>query len=284
MVHDSRMPHRVAAVDNEWRAVRAAAPARVRGPAHARVTFLGHSTLLIEVDDLRILTDPVLREGMGPVRRQVKAVLPELFADVDAVFISHGHHDHLDPPSLRQIPGRPTVIVPRGFGKLAAKLALGPVEEVQPGDHLSIDRVRFEVVQALHSGKREPMGPVGPAIGCVIDGSRTVYFPGDTDLFPEMDALAGRLDLATLPVWGWGATIGPGHMDPQRAAEAVARLRPRLAIPIHWGTFYPAGLRGWMPAPFETPGPSFVEAARRLAPDVPVRLLAPGESVDLPAA
>jgi L-ascorbate metabolism protein UlaG (beta-lactamase superfamily) len=277
------MPHRDAAVDQDWRAVRAAAPAAAAGPAHARLTFLGHSTLLIEVDDLRILTDPVLRDGFGPIRRQVKAVLPELFADLDAVFISHGHHDHLDLPSLRQIPGKPTLIVPRGFGRIGAKAGLGPVEEVVPGDRLSIDRVHFEVVEALHSGKREPIGPEGPAIGCVIDGSRTVYFAGDTDLFPGLDALAGRLDVALLPVWGWGATIGPGHMDPERAAEAVARLRPKLAIPMHWGTFYPAGLRGWMPKPFETPGPAFVEAARRLAPDVPVRLLAPGESVDLAA-
>jgi L-ascorbate metabolism protein UlaG (beta-lactamase superfamily) len=108
-----------------------------------------------------------------------------------------------------------------------------------------------------------------------------VYFPGDTDLFPGMDELAGRLDVALLPIWGWGATIGPGHMDPERAAQAVARLRPKLAIPIHWGTFYPAGLLGWMPKPFEEPGPTFVGAARRLAPDVPVRILAPGQSVDL---
>jgi L-ascorbate metabolism protein UlaG (beta-lactamase superfamily) len=276
------MPHRAAALDQGWRAVRAAAPAAAAGPQHTRVTFLGHATLLIEVDDLRILTDPVLREGMGPIRRQVKAVLPELFADLDAVFVSHGHHDHLDLASLRQIPGKPTVIVPRGFGALATKLGLGPVEEVQPGDRLSIDRVQLEVVPALHSGKREPMGPTGPALGCVVEGSRAVYFAGDTDLYPEMDRLRDRLDLALLPVWGWGATIGPGHMNPERAAEAVARLRPKLAIPIHWGTFYPVGLRGWMPAPFETPGPSFVEAARRLAPDVPVRLLVPGESVDLP--
>ena len=280
----SGMPARSAAVDPAWRQVRAGAPAADAGPARARVTFLGHSTVLIEVDDLRILTDPVLREGMGPVRRQVKAVLPELFADLDAVFISHGHHDHFDLPSLRQIPGKPTVIVPRGFGRLAAKLPLGPVEEVEPGDRLSIDRVHFGVVPAIHSGKREPFGPAGPAIGCVIEGSRTVYFPGDTDLFPGMEQLAGRLDLSLLPVWGWGATIGPGHMDPERAAQAVALLRPRLAIPIHWGTFYPAGLRGWMPKPFETPGPTFIEAAGRLAPHVPVRILAPGESVDLEPA
>ena len=65
----------------------------------------------------------------------------------------------------------------------------GPVEEVEPGDRLTIDRVHFEVTAAEHSGKREPLGPVGPAIGCVIRGSRHIYFPGDTDLFPGLEPL-----------------------------------------------------------------------------------------------
>jgi len=275
------MPHRHAATDPAWRAIRAASPAERRGPAHGRVTFLGHATLLLEVDDLRILTDPVLHDGMGPVRRQTKAVLPELFADLDAVFISHGHHDHLDLASLRALPGKPTVIVPKGFGAMFAKAVGGPVEEVEPGDRLTIDRVHFEVTAAEHSGKREPLGPAGPAIGCVIRGSRSVYFPGDTDLFPGMDALAGTLDLALLPVWGWGPNIGPGHMDPGRAAEAAAILRPHLAVPIHWGTFYPAGLRHVKPQPLAAPGRQFAEAAARLAPGVEVRILAPGESLEL---
>ncbi|MCJ7710472.1 MAG: MBL fold metallo-hydrolase, partial [Chloroflexi bacterium] len=72
------MPARHAARDDAWRAVRAASPGDTAGPKRARLTFLGHSTVLIEVDDLRILTDPVLRRGLGPVRRQVQAVLPEL--------------------------------------------------------------------------------------------------------------------------------------------------------------------------------------------------------------
>jgi L-ascorbate metabolism protein UlaG (beta-lactamase superfamily) len=110
-----------------------------------------------------------------------------------------------------------------------------------------------------------------------------VYFPGDTDLFPGLEALAGTLDAATLPVWGWGPTIGPGHMDPERAARAAAILRPRLAVPIHWGTLYPAGLRRVIPAPLETPGHAFLEAAARLAPGVATRLLAPGDAVELPA-
>ncbi len=276
------MPDRTANVDDGWRSVRAAAPAAEGASKRGRLTFLGHSTVLIEVDDLRILTDPVLREGVGPVRRQVQAVLPELFADLDAVFISHGHHDHLDPPSLRRIPGKPTLIVPRGFRRLAEKAGLGPVEEVEPGDRLTIDRVRFEVQYADHSGRREPLGPGGPAIGCVIAGSRTVYFPGDTDLFPGMGALAGRLDVAMLPVWGWGPTIGHGHMDPVRAAAAAAILRPRLAIPIHWGTFYPAGMKRVAPTRLSEPGREFEAALAGFAPDLVARVLAPGESLDLP--
>ncbi len=278
------MVQREAARHEGWRTVRAAAPAATRGPRHGRITFLGHSTLLIEVDDLRILTDPMLREGVGPVRRQVERVLPELFDQLDAVVLSHGHHDHMDQPSLRRIPGHPTVIVPRGFGALAATWGLGPVEEVAPGDHLAIDRVHVTVTEAAHSGRREPFGPEGPALGFLVEGSRSVYFPGDTDLFDGMADLEARdLDVALLPVWGWGPNIGPGHMDPERAAQAAAILRPRLAIPIHFGTFYPAGLRRVAPKPFETPGPAFLEAMARHAPDVPVRLLAPGEAIELPA-
>jgi len=98
-----------------------------------------------------------------------------------------------------------------------------------------------------------------------------------------MNELAGTLDAALLPVWGWGPTIGEGHMDPARAAAAATLLRPRLAIPIHWGTFYPAGLRRVMPAPFTSPGHEFAEIVGRAAPDVTVRVLPPGEAIDLPA-
>ena len=268
-------PPRAATVDAAWRTVRAVAPSSE--PDHVRLTFLGHSTVLIEVDSLRILTDPVLGSGVGPVRRHTAPIPPELFRDLDAVFISHGHHDHLDLASLRRIPGQPTVLVPRGFGRLVAGSAPGPVEEVVPGEHLVIDRVAFDVVHAEHDGRRRPFGPQGPALGCVVRGSRTVYFPGDTDLFPGMDELAGA-DVALLPVWGWGPNLGRGHLDPDRAAEAAARLRPGLAVPIHWGTLYPVGLRRVHSRPFDDPGGRFEAAAARVAPEVPVRVLAPGES------
>jgi L-ascorbate metabolism protein UlaG (beta-lactamase superfamily) len=269
---------RAAAVDDRWRTVRAAAPSSE--PPHVRITFLGHSTVLVEVDSLRILTDPVLGPGLGPVRRQVDPIPADLFADLDAVFVSHAHHDHLDLGSLHRIPGRPTVLVPRGLGRLVGRHVPGPVEEVAAGEHLVIDRVRFEVVHAEHDGWRAPFGPRAPALGCVLRGSRTVYFPGDTDLFPAMAELAGS-DVALLPVWGWGPNLGRGHLDPERAAEAAILLRPRLAVPIHWGTLYPLGLRRVLPRPFRDPGGAFADAVARRAPDLPVTVLKPGQSLRL---
>ena len=72
-------------------------------------------------------------------------------------------------------------------------------------------------------------------------GGRSVYFAGDTDVFEEMADLA-PVDVALLPIWGWGPSMGPGHMDPARAAEAARLLDARVAIPIHWGTYFPIHL------------------------------------------
>ena len=119
------------------------------------------------------------------------------------------------------------------------------------------------------------------AVGYCVDGSSRVYFAGDTDLFPAMSDLAGTVDVALLPVWGWGPRLGPGHLNPTRAAEAVVRIRPRLAVPIHWGTFYPIGLSRLVPRPLERPPLDFAEEVARIAPGTAVRIIAPGEALSL---
>jgi L-ascorbate metabolism protein UlaG (beta-lactamase superfamily) len=96
-----------------------------------------------------------------------------------------------------------------------------------------------------------------------------------------MADLAGGLDLALLPVWGWGPTIGSGHLDPRRAAEALRILKPRVAVPIHWGTLYPRGLRWLRPWQLTNPPLEFARVADELAPEVDVRVLEPGESISL---
>ena len=91
--------------------------------------------------------------------------------------------------------------------------------------------------------RRTPFGETTAAVGYVIAARERIYFAGDTACFPGMRELA-PLDLALLPVWGWGPTLGPGHLDPARAAAAVQLLRPRVAVPVHWGTLALAGLVG----------------------------------------
>jgi len=116
-----------------------------------------------------------------------------------------------------------------------------------------------------------------------VEGAgRRVYFAGDTDLFTEMAALARpRLDLALLPVWGWGPTLGSGHLDPVRAADAAALIHPRAVLPIHWGTLYPVAMHRFRPRPLIDPPHAFAAAVARVAPDVRVEVLAPGGALEL---
>ena len=101
------------------------------------------------------------------------------------------------------------------------------------------------VVPAEHDRGRAPFGVSGQPVGYVVEGTQTAYFAGDTDLFEGMADL-GALDVALVPIWGWGPGLGPGHLDPVGAARAVGLLRPRVVVPIHWGTYFPLhlGLRG----------------------------------------
>ncbi|MBF6606901.1 MAG: MBL fold metallo-hydrolase [Chloroflexi bacterium] len=244
------------------------------------MTFVGHSTVLVDLDGVRVLTDPLLGHvAAGTIRRVVPAVPPETLASLTAVFISHGHLDHLDFASLRALPGNPALIVPVGLGRVVARATRGVVHELRAGDRLTIGNLTLEAVHAEHPRRRSPFTTAEGALGVLITGSTSVYFAGDTDLFPAMEELAGRVDVALLPVSGWGPTLGRGHLDPRRAAEAAARIRPAIAMPIHWGTLWPLGLRRM--AGLEGPGEAFRDAVAARAAGVDVRVLRPGGSMPL---
>ena len=245
----------------------------------AALRYLGHSTVLLEIDGLRVLTDPVLVDRVGPLRRHSDAVAHLLDdIEIDLILISHGHHDHLHLPSLRRIRGRPRIVVPRGLGRIVRGR---DVVEISAGESLDHGVLRIDAIHADHDGGRRPFGPTATALGYRVVGSVRLYFAGDTDLFPEMSALAGGVDVALLPVWGWGPRLGTGHLDPGRAAEAVLRIKPRLAIPIHWGTFYPFAMARFWPGPLSNPPQDFARQVARVAPATEVRIVAAGASTDL---
>jgi L-ascorbate metabolism protein UlaG (beta-lactamase superfamily) len=242
-----------------------------------RITFVGHSTVLIELDGVRILTDPLLRRRFVHVSRRVPPVDPARFAGADVVLVSHIHHDHLDPASLRKLGPIGTVVLPRGARRLLRRVDAGDVQEVVEGDKVSIAGLEIQATHADHRpGRIRHRGPA--SMGFTIAGSKRLYFAGDTDLFAGMRDLAGGLDVAFLPIAGWGSRLGPGHLDATRAAEALTLLEPRIAIPIHWGTFYAMGSRRARPEVLAEPALSFAREAKSLAAAVDVRVLAPGKS------
>lgn len=251
----------------------------MRSPA--RLTYVGHSTILVELDGTRLLTDPVLRDRVGPLRRQGASVDPEVYRGVDAALVSHLHWDHFDLPSLRLLGDMTTLIVPRGAARGLRRRGFRAVEEVARGQCISVGSVRVRATPANHSGIGNPIAPGADALGFVVDGSHSIYFAGDTDLFGGMAELADGLDAALLPVWGWGPVLGPGHLDPARAAKALRLLRPRVALPIHWGTLSPIGLARMSGRWLSEPPREFVRHAATVAPDVEVRVLSPGASTVL---
>ncbi len=250
-------------------------------PGVERVTYVGHGTVLVELEGVRVLTDPVLRGRVGPLRRQGAPPLPASGEDLDAVLVSHLHHDHADLPSLRRIGRDVPMLVPPGAGEFLERRGFAAVSELAPGESSKLGELTVTATEASHAGKRR-FAREAEAVGFLLSGGRRVYFAGDTDLFDGMEELGREgLDLALLPVWGWGPSLGPGHLDPERAAQAAALLSPRVAVPIHWGTLYPLGLARLRPGPLRSPAREFATRVREVAPQVEARVLAPGEATSL---
>jgi len=247
-----------------------------------RITYVGHGTALIESAGRRLLTDPLLRRWAGPLRRYAPLPGPDVTGNLDAILLSHLHIDHVDVGSLRLLDRRTPVIVPAPGATTLGRLGFSDVREVETGDLIRFGPVTVEATAARHVVKRYPLLPVSDGVGFLVSGGRSVYYAGDTGPFAEMADIAHRLDVALLPISGWGPTLNADeHLNPLAAARCLGLLRPALTVPVHWGTYYPPAMsRLWRGDP-RRPALSFARYARVLAPGVTVRILEPGGAVEL---
>ncbi|PWD50799.1 hypothetical protein C8046_09215 [Serinibacter arcticus] len=259
------------------------------------VTWLGHATCVIDVGGVRFVTDPLLGRHAGVLRRRdALAPEPRHWHGSAAALVSHLHHDHAHLGSLRSV-GAVALSAPANARWLEQHGV--PAHHLGPDDWWSPDgapHVRVRTAHAVHGHRPMPHRP-NAATGFLVvsdgvarDGSpRTtrVWFAGDTEAYPAMaqlDELAGGpIDLALVPIGGWGPRLSGGHLDPVQAARVCRTVGAARAVPIHWGTLHaPLGQhlpRGWM----DRGGEAFVAAVRREAPDCEPVLLQPGDAVAL---
>jgi len=218
-----------------------------------RVTWLGHSTLLIEIDGVNVLVDPVWGERtspftwMGPKRFHAPPLPLSQLPRIDAVVISHDHYDHLDYPTILALGDTiPQYIVPLGVGSHLEQWGVSPeriVErdwwgEVQVGD------VTLVATPARHfSGRSIVMADQNRTLWsgwAMVGPEHRVYYSGDTamfDGFTEIGERLGPFDLTLIETGAYNAMWADVHLGPEQALQAHAMVRGKLFMPVHWGTF-----------------------------------------------
>ena len=232
-------------VDNDGRALR-------QNTGASTVTWVGHATLLIQLDGVNVLTDPQWSERAsplsfaGPKRLMPPGIAFEDLPPVHAVVISHDHYDHLDVATVRRLAAvhRPRFLVPLGMKAWFADIGIPDAEELDWWEGRVVRDVTLTLVPAHHWSQRTPWDLNRRLWGSwVIAGrERRLYFAGDTAYFGGFKEIATRLgpiDVAALPI---GAYLPPvimkaGHIDPAQALDAFVDLRARTMLAMHFGTF-----------------------------------------------
>ncbi|MBO3103141.1 MBL fold metallo-hydrolase [Cellulomonas fengjieae] len=251
-----------------------------------RVRWLGHASTVIDVDGVRLLTDPLLLRQAGLLRRRGAAPDAAHWQGADAVLLSHLHHDHAELGSLRLLEGVP-VLSARTNARWLRSRGIGTatgLTELQwwqvPGSD-----VRVRMVPAVHIDRPMPYRPNATHGFLVVSGSFRIWFAGDTAPFAAMADIpvlaGGPIDLALVPVGGWGPRLSGGHMDPVQAARVCASVGVRAAVPVHWGTLHAPVSRHLPPGWMDRAGPAFAHAAARVAPGVRVHVVPVGEQIEL---
>jgi len=242
------------------------------------ITYVGHATVLIRLDGVTLLTDPVYSSRLILPKRLVApgVALPNLPA-LDIVLVSHAHMDHLDVPTHRRLPKRETVaVVAKDLSDLVTGCGYREILELGWGDRVTIRGVRITALPVKHWGTRSLWPDRRGYTGFLLEHPHgTVFFPGDTAYFPGFRDYGGRhaIDVALLPI---GAYSPPSfrrvHMNPEDALAAMVDLGARHMVPIHWGTFVVSY------EPTDEPVRWLVELARARGLEERVAVLRHGES------
>lgn len=217
------------------------------------VTWIGHATLLVQMDHVSFLTDPIWSDTASPLpllgpRRFVPPGLElDELPDVDFVLISHNHYDHLDLATLEEIHRRwprAAFFVPLGNAALLAERGIGPVRELDWGESVEYRGLRIVCLPARHWSRRglRDENRALWASWAVAGPTRRFYFAGDTGWFPGFRTLGeqvGPFDLAALPIGAYepAAMMAQVHLDPEQAVEAARALGARRVLAVHFGTF-----------------------------------------------
>lgn len=256
-----------------------------------RVTWLGHSTTLVEIDGHRVLLDPMWGERAspfswaGPKRFHPPPLPLAALPPLDAVVISHDHYDHLDEGTIASLRDRvPLFVVPLGVGAYLERWGVpaARIVELDWWDQARIGDLAVTATPARHfSGRSLAMTDRDATLwaGWAIAGpEHRLYFSGDTAMFPELAEIGARLgpfDASLIDVGEYDALWPDVHLGPEQAIEAHALVRGGLLVPVHWGTFDLA-LHPWT-EPVERLLVTASRASARLA--VP----RPGQTVSLEA-
>jgi L-ascorbate metabolism protein UlaG (beta-lactamase superfamily) len=246
------------------------------------VTYLGHASILLEVEGAALLTDPVFSDRIARffTKRAVPSQFrPEGLREVAGVLISHAHHDHLDYRSLARVGPAPPILVPWGVATPIRWRGFRDVRVTRPGEEQSLGPWRVTTVPSRHFGGRLPLVYTSGHQGYVVSGPNCVYFAGDTGLDLPMFREIGRrfsIDLAILPIAG---AVFPwfrrNHMNSSDALTALEALGARRMLPMHFETF---------PVSFEaarSPRELLIAEASRRGLSERVTILAEGSSFHL---
>lgn len=249
-----------------------------------RIVSIGHSTVLIQLDGLNIITDPVFSTHiLGFTKRHIEPGIPfKKLPKINAIIISHEHDDHLDKATLKKFDKNIPIIIPEGLKHGIAKLGFKDIRGLKWWEKTEIDGLKITATPAKHF--------LSHIISCVIEGSKTVYFAGDAGLSDYFKEIGKKfnIDVAMIPMGAYRPFLSfiiphfskyseKVHIIPPDVPLVQEWLRAKVVVPIHWDVFKISYSVDFV----EKPGEKMKEIIRKQNLASKIKILKPGGILDL---